>query len=185
MNDRPPLTDRPPINDRPTKLRMRLGALANLPPAGMDVRRAGVHDATALAMVLATAFDDGRWTPDVVRKALFDNPEVVAVYAVDGAIGGRATVVATASVRLLPSRFPGAGYLHWVGAHPDAGLRGLGRAVSLAALADVRARGLHAAVLETDDHRRAAIRLYSSLGFRPEPCALDHEARWRAILSPP
>jgi mycothiol synthase len=177
------MNDRAPISDRPTKLRMRLDSLASLPAPDPAVRRAHVGDAEALAVVLAAAFLDARWTPDIVRKALFDNPEVVAVFVLDAPIAGKLSIAATASARLVPARFPGSGYLHWVGAHPDAGRRGLGRAVSVAALAEFRARGCRDAVLETDDHRLAAIHLYTTFGFRPDPCADDHEARWRKILN--
>lgn len=159
------------------KLRMRLADLAAVPvPA--DVRRAGPADAAAIAGILAAAFADARWTVELVRKVLLEADDVVAVWLAPAS--GEAH--ATASSRLLPERFPGSGYLHWVGTRPGRQGGGLGRAVSLAALAELRARGCRDAVLETDDGRRAAIALYVGLGFRPECCAEGHRARWDAIL---
>jgi mycothiol synthase len=54
--------------------------------------------------------------------------------------------------------------------------------VILAVLHHFRESGCTGAVLETDDHRLPAIRLYLSLGFLPQMVAPDHPERWRAVF---
>ena len=57
------------------------------------------------------------------------------------------------------------GEVYVVGIHPDQRGRGLGRALTLAGLQHLRARGLPDAMLYVDAQNAAAISLYSSLGF--------------------
>ena len=167
---------------RPPQLVMRAPAGLPLPelqaPAGYTLRRAGPEDAAALTACLEAAF--GGWDAERVHRALLDAPDVQATFVAESA-GGR--IVATASHREIPERFPGATYLHWVGADPaHAGLR-LGALVSAAVLRYGRAeRGLGEAVLETDDQRLAAVATYLALGFAPEYRDPGHPARWSAVF---
>ncbi len=73
------------------------------------------------------------------------------------------------------------GYVHMVAVDPEHQGHGLGRAVTVAVLHRLRARGFKRAVLETDDWRVPAICLYLSLGFEPAFKHESHEPRWRAI----
>jgi len=74
---------------------------------------------------------------------------------------------------------PGAGILHWVAVHPAHRRRRLGRAVVLDALRWMHQTGRRAAVLTTEVHRVAAVRLYLSLGFKPDfAAAPDMDRRW-------
>lgn len=162
---------------------MRLDSLHRVPPApryasGFRLRRAAPGDEAALAALLAAAFEDDTWTPQTVRERLTVEASVRAVYV--AARGNQ--IGATASARYLPDRYPGMGYLHWVAAHPQYQGRGLGRMVTLAALGHFRRSGCAGAVLETDDHRLPAIRLYLSLGFVPQMTAPDHPRRWEAVM---
>ena len=143
-----------------------------------DLRVAVAGDADGLAAVLAGAFGPD-WTADKVREVLLAAPDVETTFV--ATVGG--VPAATASARLLPERYPGSGYVHWVGTHPAHRGVGLGRAVTLATLRRFRELGCRDAVLETDPPRLAAIRLYLSLGFRPELVDPAHEANWRGILS--
>ena len=86
-------------------------------------------------------------------------------------------------VRLDPARFPGSGYLHWVGVHAAHRGRRLGYVISLAVLHRFRALGCRDAVLETDPPRLPAIRTYLRLGLRPEPAIPAHEEMWPALLA--
>lgn len=162
---------------------MRLDGLDHVPPgprvaAGFRLRRARPADEAELARVLAAAFEDPEWSPQVVHNRLTGEDTVKAVY-----VAARGTIIgATASARYLPDRYPGLGYLHWVATHPDYQGRGLGRMVILAVLHHFRESGCTGAVLETDDHRLPAIRLYLSLGFLPQMVAPDHPERWRAVF---
>ncbi len=164
------------------KLLMRRAELTDLPdfptlPAGMRLRRADFPDAPDLARVLASAFADERWTPGLVHRLLLDAPDVTAVFMVE--VDGVAC--ATASARLQPERFPGCGYVHWVGTHAGAVGRGLARFANLAVLHEFVRQRCTSAVLETDDFRLAAIRMYLGLGFRPVMSDPGHPARWEVV----
>jgi mycothiol synthase len=140
------------------------------------MRAAVPEDADGIAAVMVSAFGPD-WSPARVREALLDAPDVKATYVV---VHGREPV-ATASARLVPQRYPGSGYLHWVGAHEAHRGRRLGALVSLAALHYFREAGCRDAVLETDPPRLAAIRTYLTLGFVPELVDPEHERIWREI----
>jgi mycothiol synthase len=77
------------------------------------------------------------------------------------------TPVATATAWFQAEFGEEVGYLHMVGAHPDYSGWGLGYAVSLAALLQMRADGKLKSVLETDDFRLPAIKTYLKLAFQP------------------
>jgi mycothiol synthase len=79
-------------------------------------------------------------------------------------------------------RFPGSGYVHWVGVHPDARGMRLGAAVSLRAMYRFVELGCRDAVLETDDHRIPALKTYFALGFQPENACPTHPERWKKVL---
>ena len=66
-----------------------------------------------LADLLSEAFQE-TWTDATVLESLMRTSDVNAVYAVENTVAG--TIVATGSSRYLPDRFPGAEYVHWVGA---------------------------------------------------------------------
>lgn len=153
-----------------------LGALPPTPdlPCGAELRPIHPAETGALATLLSRAFDDARdevWVRTYLTAAL----DVDTIYVV--AQGGR--LLATASARLLPTRFPSSGYVHWVGVDPDARGQQLGMAVVLAVLERFRSLQMRDAVLETHDFRRAAIRLYLRLGFVPDYIYGDADERFR------
>ncbi|WP_217428041.1 GNAT family N-acetyltransferase [Microlunatus speluncae] len=158
-------------------LLMRRPHLKDLPPVPDGVDPAGPLDATALAHLLDAAFST-TWTPDRVRLELLDDPTVRATYLIRR--GDR--LVATASARVLPHRDPQAGWLHWVASHPALRGRGLGLAVTVAALHRFAADGLTSSALETDDHRLPAISAYLRLGFVPQYPTQTHQDRWSEIF---
>ena len=161
---------------------MRRPDLDGLPtpplPSGHALRRAGAADADGIAVVMASAFGP-EWTADRVRRSVLDAPDVETTFVIEMAAGP----VATASARLDPVRFPGSGYVHWVGVHADHRGRRLGAAVVLSVLNRFRELGCRDAVLETDPPRLPAIRVYLDLGFRPEAVGPAHEAMWREIFA--
>lgn len=166
------------------QLLMRRPELTHLPPmpdlpAGYALREFQSGDEDGLAGLLSSAFPDERWTPELVRARLSNAPDVKKIFVIE--FGGRP--VATASVRVVPDRFPGSGYVHWVGVDPEHRGRRLGYIVSLAALHEFARMGLHDAVLETDDHRLAAIKVYHDLGFAPEHRNDLHIERWTKIAA--
>lgn len=152
-----------------------LPALA-LPPR-CEVRVAVPADEAGLARVLARAFET-EWTVDRVRRDLTRAPDVAAVY-----IAMReGEPAATASARRMPGRYPGSGYLHWVASDPAARGLGLGAAVVVRVLERFREEGYGDSVLETDDPRLPAIRLYLRLGYVPEHVDPSHPERWGEVL---
>ncbi len=146
-------------------------------PHGCSVRRAVQNDEAGIAGVLSRAFS-ADWDADRVRSSLTRARDVESVYVVQA----NEQVVGTASARVDPVSFPGEGYLHWVGVLPEWQRRGLGRAVCVRVLQRFAEMGLTGAVLETDDHRLDAVRLYLRLGFRPANRNDGDQQRWEQVL---
>jgi mycothiol synthase len=165
------------------QLQMRRPRLDRLPPLedpadGYSIRRATAEDAEGLARTLTLAFPDDPWDAQRVRRDLTEAPDVDATFVIehDGMI------VATASSRYVPDRFPGSGYVHWVAADPGHSGRALGKMATLRVLHHMRERGRSDAVLETDDARLPAIRTYLNLGFLPEDAHPGDLDRWARIF---
>ncbi|WP_395146492.1 GNAT family N-acetyltransferase [Armatimonas sp.] len=167
-------------------LRMRRAQLTDLPslnlPEGFVLRSITAAELTELACLLSAAFPELIWTPKKTHDALFADLTVKeTLVLIEEATG---VFAATASARLQSERFPGAGYLHWVGAHQSFRGKGLGRLITLAALHKFREMGCTSAVLETQDFRVPALHTYLRLGFEPEHYDDTHTPRWEAIVPP-
>lgn len=163
---------------------MRRPNLVDLPelpplPAGYTLREYRLEDRGPLAATLQNAFPDYVWTPEKVQEALVDAPDVKKILVVDA--GG--LPVATASARLAPDVHPGSGYVHWVAVDPAHQGQKLGYFVTLAVLHEFVQMGCNDAVLETDDHRLAAIKTYQNLGFVPEYREDSDLQRWMKIAA--
>ncbi|MBC7254773.1 MAG: Nif3-like dinuclear metal center hexameric protein [Chloroflexi bacterium] len=74
------------------------------------------------------------------------------------------------------------GAVEWVGVVETERGKGLGKAIVLAALRGIRARGMERAMLATQAWRLPAIATYLSLGFRPWPDARAPQAVWDRVL---
>jgi mycothiol synthase len=166
------------------QLLMRRPNLENLPPIpplpeGYVLRLYAPEDLPGLFALLQAAFEEQGWTAEKVVESLVDAPDVKRVFVIarDGEIA------ATASCRIHPTDFHGSGYMHWVGVSPEHRSRGLGEAVSVACLHAFTELGCKDAVLETDDFRIPAIRMYQKLGFHPVHRSESHIERWAAIAS--
>lgn len=169
--------------ERKPQLLMRRPRLDDLPsrpelPAGYALRLLREDEDKALAALLRSAFPEMTWSAETARKALIDAPDVAATYVVDH----DGTPVATASARFMPDRFPGSGYLHWVGVHAEHRGRSFGALVTIRVLQHFKEAGCRDSVLETDDLRLPAIRLYLNLGYVPEYSDPSHPARWEKVL---
>lgn len=165
-----------------TRLFMRRPWLDELPgepplPGGARLRAATPDDCDPLATLLTRAFGEP-WDAERVQRDLAEAPDVEAIYVV--ACEDR--LLATASARLLPDRYPGSGYVHWVAADPEAQGKGLGTLVTLRVLRHFRDAGLRDAVLETNDFRLPAVRSYLRLGFVPDCADHDEQVRWARLL---
>lgn len=152
---------------------------------GYELRLAVTADEPAIAETLTAAFEPTstqvqRFDVARVRRDLTEAPDVDATFV--AVWEGKA--VATASSRWVPDRFPDAGYIHWVGTHPDHKRRGLAGALLVEVFAHFAKTGRTHAVLETEDHRLPALHSYLRLGFTPvyEVAGEDHRPRWSAIF---
>lgn len=163
------------------QLMMRRPHLEDLPtvtmPAGYTLRRATAADAGGLASLLSAAFG-APWDEAKVLQEFFATPEVKATLV---AVASDGTLAACASAAHRPAQYHEVGYVHWVGTLPAHGGRSLGYWVSLGILHVFRELGLVAAVLETDDGRSAALKIYFKLGFEPFFYHRSHPQRWAAI----
>ena len=168
--------------DDEKQLFMRLPNLRGLeggrrPPEGYALRAAGPADYPGVASVIGTAFEEP-WDAARVARALGPAEGVEAIFVV---VRGP-QVVATASARVLPEAYPGSGYVHYVGVHPDDRGRALGELVTLAVLGHFAGRGLADAVLETDAFRVAALRTYLRMGFVPDYRQPHDPERWSQVM---
>lgn len=141
-------------------------------PEGFAVREASLADDQQLSVVLTDAFQE-TWDTQRVRDVLLQAADVVRTWVVvrDDEIVG------TASER-DDERYPGDGYVHWVGVLPSVAGHGLGALITEACLVGSSERGLTTAVLATDDFRQAAIRAYLRLGFLPEYRSDEERQGW-------
>jgi mycothiol synthase len=151
---------------------------APLPPESpVKVREATPADAEAIGKLMALAFPELEWDAARANKDLFDAPDVPVTYVVDE--GDK--IIATASVR-YHERFPGAGYVHWVGVDPAQRGRRLGAVVMARVMRRFAADGRSFSILETDDFRLPAIASYLGQGFVPHYTDPDHEERWSKVF---
>ena len=128
---------------------MRRPWLEDLPahpplPEGCVLRVYQSGEQAALAQLLTRAFEDP-WDLTMVETRLTAAADVAAIYV----IAAPNRLVATASARVMPDVYPGAGYVHWVAVDPEYQGRGLGALVTLRVLEHFRAAGSESAVLET------------------------------------
>lgn len=162
-------------------LRPHLDELPEVPPlpGGYRLRPYAEGDMSSLVATLADSFRE-YWDAPRVARELTAAPDVQTVYVV--AHGD--TVVGTASSRFVPTRYPDAGYIHWVGVSSEHLRRGIASALLVRVLHEFKERGYPAAVLETDDFRIPAIRSYMKLGFVPiyDVLGEDHRARWSQVM---
>jgi mycothiol synthase len=139
---------------------------------GFVLRIATPDDADALAEILTLGFDS--WDRDRVFRELLDDPNVPETYVV--CQGER--VVGTASYQLKPDQDPSAGWVHYVGVHPDTQGHRLGELLTHRVLQECRTQNRTCALLTTDDFRLPAIKTYLKLGFEPVCWHESHRARW-------
>ena len=91
------------------------------------------------------------------------------------------TPVGTATAWCRDDLPEGTGYLHMVGVLPGYGGKGLGLAISLAVLHNLKQSGYTKVFLHTDDFRLPAIKQYLRLGFKPVYNSEGAAERWQAV----
>lgn len=165
---------------QPQLVMARLG-LHGLPPlavpAGAMVRHYWPGDEQAWERIITASFGGGERTfQSIMANAPAFRPERVWFIARDGQL------VATAAAWRDERFGEQTGYVHMVGVEPRHRGRQLGYWVSLAALHQLAREGITHAVLQTDDHRLAAIATYQRLDFQPVLVHENQVARWQAIF---
>lgn len=160
------------------QLVMKRPAGASSPPeVAVSIRVAVPADADRIGHLMAAAFPELTWDAKRAHSDLFDAADVPVTYVIED--DGK--IVATASVRYT-DRFPGAGYVHWVGVDPAYRGRRLGTIVMSRVLHRFAEDGRLFSILETDDFRLPAIASYLGQGFIPHYTDGDHELRWSKVF---
>lgn len=144
---------------------------------GDRLRVATRADIPELVTLFQAAFPEMDWEPAKVREELVDDPRVVRIYVVQRLN----RIVATASCKRSDEEKTG--YLHWCAVHPNARGERLGTVVCQAVLRSFAKQGMTSVLLDTDDHRLAAIKTYLRLEFIPEPCDQEDRERWERIFA--
>lgn len=162
--------DRPQLEKLPSLLVL---------PGGFTLRQLTVHNAEALAQLLALTFEEP-WDSVRACRDLLQASDVKAVYGVFH----QDDLVATASSQVRPLMTTQAGFVHWVGTHPEYQQRGLASILLHRVLEDFTARGYTQAHLVTQPHRLAAIRTYLKFGFIPryEVDGTDQTILWSTVF---
>jgi mycothiol synthase len=145
---------------------------------GFVLRAATVDDAAALNVLLEQAFEEP-WGVERTLSVLLAAPDVVRTWVITTSTG---ELVATASERLLPDEYPGAGYVHYVGALGSVSGKRFGQIVTQRCLEGFVERGLTKAVLKTDDFRLPAVRTYLRIGFVPEYRSDEERSAWSRVF---
>lgn len=131
--------------------------------------------------ILRTSVNFDEWSLEKLsafrNKALTDGM-FVAVEKATGILAASAC----AEITDMPE-LPDLGVLGWVMTSPEKGGFHLGRSVSVAAMHRLYAAGYRAFSLKTDDFRKAALKTYLRLGWRPWLYLEDMEERWRNIAA--
>ncbi len=156
-------------------VRSSLAGLPELtPPAGFHIRSFEPGDEKDWENIIGSSFE----TPRTIKTVMADDPGFEPkriFFAVCDDVP-----VATAAAWYHPLWGQEYGYLFFVAVTPEYRGRYLGYAVSLAALHRFVEEHREQAVLETDDHRIAAIKTYLRLGFHPH-LTEETRLRWQSI----
>lgn len=158
-----------------TQLVMELPAGARINPPEMPIVVATAADSEDLAGVLSAAFPDQTWSRARANQELLEDLSVL--HTLLALRGDRP--VGTASAK-RDDRFPGAGYVHWVGVDPAHRGSGIGAGLVLHIAASFGAD--EPVVLETDDERLPAIASYLGIGFVPRYEDDEHRRRWSVVF---
>lgn len=145
-----------------------------LPPEGYLLRTFRPGDETCWETIIDASFETKRSFQTVMAEdPSFNAERLVFVVCAD-------VPVATAAAWYHPLWGGEFGYLFFVAVKPEHRGKSLGYLVSLAALHQFLREDRRQAVLETDDHRIAAIKTYLRLGFTPHVTEETRE-RWKRI----
>ena len=140
-------------------------------PEGFSIRSATMEDYAQLDAVHSGAFGSGKWTPELYRdevmlKPGYSHEREIVVVAPDGQF-------AAFTVTWL-DELNKVGYFEPVGVHKDFHRRGLGRAMMLYCLHEMKRLGMKTAQVGHEIGNPASTGLYNSLGFRTKHQLMDY-----------
>lgn len=166
------------------QLRMRRPSLDALPSIGiLEPYRIRTYqsgdEAPWLILMRATfgpSWTTGRWQTDLIARPQFDAAGLFMAVRDDVLVGS------ACAWRLEPGEQT-VGYIQLVAVDPGHRGHKLGYWLTLSVLRYFLDQGLHEAILDTEDHRLAAIELYLRLGFEPLDRHATHPARWGTIYA--
>lgn len=160
---------------------MRLASLENLEglavPSGYQIRTYQKGDAQSWVEIIKSSFganynvklDEILYSQEFDPKSLF-----FATYQ-DQPVG-------TVYAWLLFSEGHKVGYIHMLSVLPEHQGKKIGRLLILWALYYFKNRNVQEVIVDTDDIRLPAIRLYLDLGFEPVYLEQSHKRRWKTIF---
>lgn len=138
-------------------------------PQGFQIRHvAGEHEAEALVALHRAAFGTEQMTVEywlsMMRVPEYDPQLDLIAIAPDGAFASYATLIINEEENRLTGRCEG--YVGSVGTHPSFRRRGLAKAIILAGLARLQARGVEFACSDTGSWNVAMQQTFLSIGFQ-------------------
>jgi mycothiol synthase len=166
---------------------MRRPDLSHLPPvvmpAGYRLRTYEPRDEEAWARVMRTGiganYTAKRCRADLTQRPQFRPDGLFFAVTDDGEAVGSACAWRESEEEHIT------GYVHMVCVLPEHRGHRLGYWLSLAVLRRFREWGMREAILDTDEFRHAALRVYFELGFRPllRPHDPTQPERWRKVAA--
>ena len=160
-------------------LMVRLPGLVEIPklPEGFSLRTYREGDWKGWVEACADGLGTADWTEKDFHEKMLAmeglNPEGI-FFIVDSA----GQIAGTATGWLKPEH----GYVHMVGMRTDFRGKGLAKPLNAAVVKYLLEKGCDRIVLDTDDFRIPAIKVYLGLGFVPVLQDVDMRARWVAVM---
>lgn len=146
-------------------------------PEGFSLRTYREGDWKAWVEACSDGLGTADWTESDFHEKMLAmeglNPEGI-FFVIDSA--GQITGTATGWLK------PGKGYVHMVGIRTDFRGKGLAKPLSAAVVKYLQEKGCSRIVLDTDDFRLPAIKVYLGLGFVPVLHDSDMRERWLAVM---
>ncbi|MCQ6564036.1 GNAT family N-acetyltransferase [Paenibacillus mendelii] len=166
--------------DQQPQLVMLNPSLSELPPLqlaqGYSIRTFQPGDEAAWESIIGEAFGGAYLFEHMTKDDPYAPERVFFVCSDD-------QPVATASAWWRPQWGEFTGYLHMVGVLPSQAGKRLGYTASLAAMHRMAEENRSRAILNTDDFRIPAIKIYLNLGYEPVVDHPSHYDRWKLILT--
>lgn len=150
-----------------------------IPPPGYTLRTYRPGDEDDWLEIIRLSYG-GEWGPDSFTRCIRDDDAFLPERLFFVTHETRLVGTVGAFQKLIHG--DRTGYIHMMAVLPEFRRRGLGGILLNACLRYFRTQGWRDAVLDTEEIRLAAIRLYLRNGFEPMPELPGDEARWAEVL---